>query len=81
MKVLVTGAAGRLARAVLPARCRHARVEEVRGIDLRPAPFAHPKFQCRRVDLGAPGLDRWLAGVDALLHLAFVVLRGRTALS
>ncbi|GIX28612.1 MAG: NAD-dependent epimerase [Burkholderiales bacterium] len=81
MKVVVTGAAGRLARAVLPALCRHPRVEEVRGIDLRPAPFAHPKFQGRRVDLGAPGLDRWLAGADALVHLAFVVLRGRTALS
>lgn len=81
MKVVVTGAAGRLARALLPALCGHPRVEEVRGLDLRPAPFTHPKFRALRADLGEPGLDRWLAGADALVHLAFVVLRGRTALS
>ncbi|WP_333844330.1 NAD-dependent epimerase/dehydratase family protein [Pelomicrobium sp.] len=81
MKVVVTGAAGRLAQAVLPALCQHPGVEEVRGIDLRPPAYAHPKFRGLQAALGGPGLDRWLAGADALVHLAFVVLRGRTALA
>ncbi len=80
MKVVVTGAAGRLAQAMLPALCRHPRVREVRGIDLRVVPFTHPKFRGLQADFRAPDLDRWLTGADALVHLAFVVLRGRTPL-
>lgn len=77
MKVVVTGAAGRLARAVLPILCRHPRVEQVHGIDWREVAFTHPKFLAHRADLREGLSERLLAGADGLVHLAFIVLRAR----
>lgn len=76
MRVLVTGAASHLARVLLPALCARPDVEAVIGLDLRPPGFVHPKFTLQLTDLRRldPSL---LAGCDALVHLAFVVLRGR----
>lgn len=76
MKVLVTGSAGRLAQALLPRLCADPGVERVLGLDINPAPFAHPRFSAHRLDVRSPALGRLMAGCDAVIHLAFVVMRG-----
>lgn len=78
MKVVVTGAAGRLAAAVLPRLAAEPAIDEIRAVDLRPAAFAHPKIRFRQDDFRADATRALLEGADALAHLAFVVLRGRT---
>lgn len=77
MRVFVTGSSSHFAAALLPKLCDYPRVEEVRGIDLRPPRFGHPKFHATRHDVRDPALARLIAGHDAVIHLAFVVLRGR----
>jgi UDP-glucose 4-epimerase len=77
MRVLVTGSSGCLAAALLPALCADPAIERVTGIDIRPAYFAHPKFQGVQVDITTRLQASALGGHDALVHLAYVVLRGR----
>jgi UDP-glucose 4-epimerase len=76
VKVAVTGSAGRLARALLPRLCAHPQVAAVTGIDLLPAGFTHTKYREHRLDIRSPDVGAALAGHDALVHLAFVVMRG-----
>lgn len=77
MRVFVTGSSSHLAAALLPRLCAHADVEHVTGVDLKPSRFEHAKFHAHRADIRDPALGRLLHGHDALVHLAFVVLRGR----
>ncbi|MDA8094786.1 MAG: NAD-dependent epimerase/dehydratase family protein [Betaproteobacteria bacterium] len=79
MNVLVTGTSGCLARALLPKLCAHPDIARVTGIDLKPCAFRHDKFAAVARDIRDPGLPRLLEGADALVHLAFVVLKGRTS--
>lgn len=76
MRVLVTGSAGRLAQALLPRLCASPKVERVVGVDLNPAQFAHPRFTAHRLDIRSPAVARHMTGCDAVIHLAFVVMRG-----
>jgi len=77
VKVLLTGSAAHLARAVLPKLCAHAGIDAVVGVDLKPAVFSHPKFAHHVADIRGPELAQLMRGCDALIHLAFVVLRDR----
>ncbi len=77
MKVFVTGSSSHLARALLPQLCAMREIERVTGIDLAQPHFRHPKFVARNADIRDPRLGQLLRGHDALVHLAFVVLRGR----
>ena len=77
MKVLVTGSSSHLARAVLPLLCAQERITRITGVDIAAPHFAHLKFHAERCDIREPRLAALLAGHDALVHLAFVVLRGR----
>lgn len=77
MKVFVTGSAAHLARALLPKLCGHADVASVVGIDLQQAVFAHPKFAHHVADIRGAEMAGLMRGSDALIHLAFVVLRGK----
>jgi nucleoside-diphosphate-sugar epimerase len=77
VKVVVTGAAGRLAAVLLPRLCADPAISEVRGIDLRLPAMAHPKLVSCQSDFRSEAAHAALAGADALVHLAFVVLRGR----
>jgi nucleoside-diphosphate-sugar epimerase len=77
LKVFVTGSSGHLAQALVPALCAHPGIEAVTGLDLRAPRYAHPRFTAHVGDLRARDLASRLAGHDALIHLAFVVLRGR----
>lgn len=77
MHVVVSGAAGALARALLPRVLAEPGIGRVTGIDLRPVAFEHPRFVPLQADIGeAAALDR-LREADALVHLAFTLLRGR----
>lgn len=77
MKILVTGSSGHLAQALLPKLCAHPDIQQVIGVDIAPPRFSHDKFEHRQIDVRNPMLDTLLTGCDALIHLAFVVLRGK----
>jgi nucleoside-diphosphate-sugar epimerase len=79
MKVVVTGAAGRLAAAVLPRLAADPSVSRIVAVDLRPLAATGPKFRSLQADFRSEAARELLAGADALVHLAFVVLRGRMA--
>lgn len=79
MRVFVTGSSSHLAQSFLPRLCARPGIEGVTGVDLAPPRFAHPKFTAQRLDIRNPRLTSLLEGHDALVHLAFVVLRGRMA--
>ncbi|OGA07495.1 MAG: hypothetical protein A2W68_07865 [Betaproteobacteria bacterium RIFCSPLOWO2_02_64_14] len=77
MRVFVTGSSAHLARTLLPRLCAHRGVAAVTGVDLRTPHFTHPLFTATQGDIRDPEIAARLAGHDALIHLAFVVLRGR----
>jgi nucleoside-diphosphate-sugar epimerase len=79
VKILVTGSSSCLARALLPRLCGNPSVTRVSGIDLGPPHFSHPKFQALQADFRDPRAAALLPQHDALVHLAYVVLRGRMA--
>lgn len=79
MRVLVTGSSSHFAAALLPRLCAEPRVSSVTGVDLKPPHFRHAKFRAHPRDIRDPGLASLLRNHDALIHLAFVVLRGRVA--
>jgi len=74
VRVLVTGSASHLARVLLPRLCLEADVSQVLGVDLRASGFRHAKYTEVQDDVRSPELGRHLRGVDAVIHLAFVVL-------
>ena len=80
MRVAVTGARGRIGRAVVALLAADARVDEVEAIDVVPGE-GPPAAGVREVvrDTRDPLLARDLEGADALVHLAFRVLDPRDA--
>jgi UDP-glucose 4-epimerase len=76
MRIVVTGSASHLAQALLPILCEHPQVQQVIGLDLRPSGFSHPCFEQHLADIRTPRIATAMEGADALVHLAFVVLRG-----
>jgi nucleoside-diphosphate-sugar epimerase len=77
VNILVTGSAACLARVLLPRLCAESGVMQVTGIDRRPTSFSHPKFRALAADFRSPEAAALLPAQDALIHLAYVVLRGR----
>ena len=76
-RVVVTGAAGRLGRALLPVLCAHPEIGSVVAIDRAAVDFAHPKLEAVQGDIGEPAIGVRLEGAGALVNLAAVLLRGR----
>ncbi len=76
MKILVTGSASRLGRVLLPRLLCEAEVA-VTGVDLHPAGIRHPRYQEHLLDVRDPRLAGLVAEHDALVHLAFVVMRSQ----
>lgn len=76
-RIFLTGSASHLARAWLPKLCADPRIERVIGIDLAPAIFTHAKFTHHVCDIRSPELGALMSGSNALVHLAWVVLRGK----
>jgi nucleoside-diphosphate-sugar epimerase len=79
MRVCVTGAAGHLARALLPELCAASWVESVIGIDRVLPVFRHPKLRPVVCDIAGPEALAAAGRADALVHLAYIVLRGRAS--
>lgn len=75
MHVVVTGAAGHLGQVLLPALLADRRVTRVTAIDRAPLALDHPRLAVRRGDAAELAAGT-LRGADALVHLAFVLLRG-----
>ena len=76
--VAVTGAAGYLGRRLVARLQEEPTVQKVLGIDLRPMEEPLPKLYFTRHDVTQPldGLFRE-HGVEAVVHLAFVLRQGR----
>lgn len=77
MRVVVTGSSGRLASVLLPRLFALAQVREVVGIDRIAPRLRNAKFRPLIADIAEPAARSALRGADALVHLAFVLLRGR----
>ncbi|MHB1585662.1 MAG: NAD-dependent epimerase/dehydratase family protein [Acidiferrobacteraceae bacterium] len=75
MRVAVTGSASRLAQVVIPRLLAHPGVTHVIGIDLRPGTLRHDRFESHVMDIRSGETRGVLSGVDAVVHLAFVVMR------
>lgn len=75
MRVLVTGASGHLARALLPLLAADPAIAEIIALDRHPPILAHPRITPRIADLATTDPTPHLDGIDTLIHLAFVVLQ------
>ncbi|OGI48970.1 MAG: hypothetical protein A2151_08825 [Candidatus Muproteobacteria bacterium RBG_16_65_34] len=75
MKILVTGSASHLARALLPRLLNDSRIKRIVGVDLRDARFRHPHYHHKVLDVRSPDIAGLMKGTDAVVHLAFVVLQ------
>lgn len=75
MKVAITGLASTLARVVVPELLASGHVDAVRGFDLRhPTYPLGPRVTFTRGDVrDEQALARLVEGVDAVIHMAFVV--------
>lgn len=76
MRVVLTGASGRLARAVLPRLLSDARVEGVIGIDRAPPALTHPRYHHLQCDILEADMTPAMAGARVLVHMAFVLMGG-----
>lgn len=76
MKIVLTGSASRLARAIIPRLLADSRVTEIRGVDRRPQEFPDRRFVGHCLDIRDGAVRDLLRGADVLMHLAFVVMRG-----
>lgn len=79
VRIFLSGAASHLAQALLPKLCAQSEVSAVIGGDVVATNFVHPKFVPHIADIRSPEITRLMQGCDALVHLAFVVLRGKMA--
>ncbi|MCE5361198.1 NAD-dependent epimerase/dehydratase family protein [Candidatus Igneacidithiobacillus taiwanensis] len=76
-QVLLTGAAGHTAQALLPLLLRHPAKPEVLAFDLQPGILQHPRLRWICGDLRSVDWQPLLEDVDSIIHLAFVVLSPR----
>lgn len=81
MKVFLTGAASHLAAALLPRLLAAPAIEAVTGLDLRASAYSHPRYREIRADVCTADWTRLLDGHQALVHLAYVVMRGHLPLA
>ena len=77
MQVLVTGAAGHTAAALLPALLVRPDIHRVIALDRRAPAMQHPKLCYLPLDICDLRLVEHLSGVDCVIHLAFIVLSPR----
>jgi nucleoside-diphosphate-sugar epimerase len=75
MKILVTGSASHLAQALLPRLLAHPAVTKVVGLDWRINPLRHPRYRHVLMDMRAAEIEKIMRGMDAVIHLGFVVLQ------
>lgn len=76
MRVLITGCASHLARALLPRLLAEAAITQVVGVDIKKPTISDSRLEFVALDIRDPRLRELMVGVDAVIHLAFVVLEG-----
>jgi len=77
MRIAVTGAAGDFGTAILRRLTADERASEVVGLDLAPPRIEHPKLRPEVCDVRSERLAEILAGCEAVIHLAFILIPGR----
>jgi len=77
VRVLVTGAAGCLGQALLPVLLADDRVTEIIAHDQRPLSYSHPRLRTITGDVRDPTLALAARAVDAVIHMAFVVIESQ----
>src|SRR3712207_6393018 len=77
MRVLVTGATGNVGSSLLRSLAAADRVSEIVGLARRPASFDLPKTTWVRADVGSDPLEPVFRGMDAVVHLAWVIQPSR----
>lgn len=70
MKILVTGTASPLGKALLPLLAGDERIEQIIALERRESAFADPRFTQVLLDIRSPQVTRVVAGMDAVVHLA-----------
>ncbi len=73
LSVAITGASGLIATRLIAQLCHDPMTDRVLGFDVRPPAFSHPKFVFDELDVRDPAMETRLAGVDVLIHLAFIM--------
>ena len=76
MRIAVTGAAGDFGTAILRALVSDGRATELIGIDVAPLRVEHDKLRAELCDVRSPRLGELLAGCEAVIHLAFILIPG-----
>lgn len=76
MKIVVTGASSHLARVLIPRLLQDPGITELAAIDWRPCSYPDSRFRMHQMDIRSEAVAGVLAGANAVIHLAFVVLRG-----
>lgn len=71
--VAVTGASGYIATRLIETLLADPSIDRVLGFDVQPPAVSARKFIFDQVDVRAPALEARFAGVDVLIHLAFVM--------
>lgn len=77
MRVLITGAAGCLGRVLLPVLLADTRITEIIAHDQRALPYDHPRLRTIKGDIRDPALAEAVKAVDAVIHMAFVVIESQ----
>ncbi len=76
MNILITGCASHIAKTCIPVLLDDLRVEKIVGIDIKTSSISHPKYEEHIEDICSEQVGKYLANMDAVVHLAFVVNNG-----
>jgi UDP-glucose 4-epimerase len=76
-RVAVSGAAGDFGTVILRRLCADDRVDEVVGLDVRPPRIEDSKLRFADCDVRSERVAELVAGCDAVIHLAFILIPGR----
>jgi nucleoside-diphosphate-sugar epimerase len=73
----ITGVSGYLGKVLMPLLEEDHEIEKIIGIDLQPPPGGNhwKKLEFHSLDVRDPEIGKVLNGVDALIHLAFILMR------
>jgi len=73
----ITGVSGYFGKVLMPYLEEDSDIEKIIGIDIRPPNQLQEwkKLEFHRMDIRDPGIESFVKGVDALVHLAFVLMR------
>jgi UDP-glucose 4-epimerase len=77
MRIVVTGATGNVGTSVLEALARDPQIEEIVGIARRKPAWQNPRTRFVTADIETTDLRPFFAGVDAVIHLAWLIQPSR----